>query len=99
MMRLGLILAVVVGCGGSGGGNPAGDDDDTTPDAPDPAGPGRPVSRPAKPTIFAIVLENHDYNEIVGSSNAPYMNSLIGSTGSRPTTRTRSIRRCATTST
>ena len=31
----------------------------------------------AKPTIFTIVLENHDYAEIVGSSNAPYINSLI----------------------
>ena len=28
-------------------------------------------------TIFTIVLENHDYAEIVGSSNAPYINSLI----------------------
>jgi hypothetical protein len=31
----------------------------------------------AKPTIFTIVLENHDYAEIVGSSDAPYINSLI----------------------
>jgi hypothetical protein len=28
-------------------------------------------------TVFTIVLENHDYGEIVGSSNAPYINSLI----------------------
>ena len=28
-------------------------------------------------TIFTIVLENHDYKEIVGSSNAPYINMLI----------------------
>ena len=28
-------------------------------------------------TIFTIVLENHDYAEIVGSTNAPYINSLI----------------------
>src|SRR5215831_16954168 len=28
-------------------------------------------------TIFTIVLENHDYAEIVGSANAPYINSLI----------------------
>lgn len=28
-------------------------------------------------TIYTIVLENHDYKEIVGSSNAPYINSLI----------------------
>jgi hypothetical protein len=29
------------------------------------------------PAIFTIVLEDHDYNEVVGSSNAPYINSLI----------------------
>ena len=28
-------------------------------------------------TVFTIILENHDYNEIVGSANAPYFNSLI----------------------
>jgi hypothetical protein len=28
-------------------------------------------------TYFTIVLENHDYKEVVGSSNAPYINSLI----------------------
>ncbi|HEX4493805.1 MAG TPA: alkaline phosphatase family protein [Acidimicrobiia bacterium] len=28
-------------------------------------------------TVFTIVLENHDYKEVVGSSNAPYLNSLI----------------------
>ncbi len=39
-----------------------------TPDAP-PAGP--------KPTIFTIVLENHDYAEIIGSSDAPYLNNMM----------------------
>lgn len=28
-------------------------------------------------TIFTIVLENHDFAEIVGSTNAPYLNRLI----------------------
>ena len=32
-------------------------------------------------TIFTIVLENHDYKEIVGSPNAPYINSLIANYG------------------
>ena len=32
-------------------------------------------------TVFTIVLENHDYAEIVGSTNAPYINSLIASYG------------------
>jgi len=31
--------------------------------------------------IFTIVMSNHDYNEIVGSANAPYINSLIASYG------------------
>src|SRR5262245_59552034 len=32
-------------------------------------------------TIFTILLENHDYNEIVGSADAPYINSLIAMGG------------------
>jgi phosphatidylinositol-3-phosphatase len=32
-------------------------------------------------TIFTLVFENHDYAEIVGSSNAPYFNSLIAKYG------------------
>jgi hypothetical protein len=32
-------------------------------------------------TIFTILMENHDYAEIVGSSNAPYINSLIAQGG------------------
>jgi hypothetical protein len=32
-------------------------------------------------TIFTILLENHDYKEIVGSPNAPYINSLIDKNG------------------
>ena len=33
-------------------------------------------------TVFTILLENHDYNEVVGSANAPYINnSLIAKYG------------------
>jgi hypothetical protein len=32
-------------------------------------------------TVFTILLENHDYNEVVGSPNAPYLNSLIDQYG------------------
>lgn len=32
-------------------------------------------------TIFTILMENHDYVEVVGSSNAPYINSLIDEYG------------------
>jgi hypothetical protein len=31
--------------------------------------------------VFTIVMENHDYAEVVGSANAPYINSLIASYG------------------
>src|SRR4051812_19111920 len=40
-------------------------------------GSGSDASSNAKPTIFTIVLENHDYAEIIGSANAPYINSLL----------------------
>jgi len=36
---------------------------------------------PTFTTVFTIVMSNHDYNEIVGSANAPYINSLIASYG------------------
>jgi hypothetical protein len=32
-------------------------------------------------TIFTILLENHDYDQVVASPDAPYINSLIGSYG------------------
>ncbi len=35
----------------------------------------------ANTTIFTVVFENHDYNEIVGSANAPYFNELIAKYG------------------
>jgi phosphatidylinositol-3-phosphatase len=38
-----------------------------------------PVARPAAgqpPHIAVIVMENHEYGDIVGSSSAPYINSL-----------------------
>jgi len=74
--------ALVVGCGSNP--NPIGGDDDVTPDAPttgDDGNTGTDGTTSGKRTIFTIVLENHDYNEIVGSSNAPYINSLIAMGG------------------
>lgn len=54
---------------------------DSNPDAPD-------VASGAKPFIVTILLENHDYDEIVSktpgdaaATNAPYINSLIKSYG------------------
>jgi len=72
-VRWPVLFALLVGCGSSNGGGmppPSGDDDDVTPDVPDqpPAG---------HRTIYTIILENHDYNEVVGSANAPFINSLI----------------------
>jgi hypothetical protein len=39
---------------------------------------GHPSSGPA---IFTIVFENHDYKEVVGSTDAPFFNSLIAKYG------------------
>lgn len=62
--------SATAGSGGAGstggaGGNTAG------------AGGATTAPYPTFTTVFTIVLENHDYNEIVGSKYAPYMNSLI----------------------
>jgi len=32
-------------------------------------------------TVFTIVMENHNYEDVVGSANAPYINQLIGQYG------------------
>jgi hypothetical protein len=79
-----IALVVFAACGSSGNMQGGGDDDDPMPDAPRADGgtdsgsntPDAPAST-AQRTIFTIVLENHDYAEIVGSNNAPYLNSLI----------------------
>ena len=77
----------------SGGGHPPAGDDGVDPDAPaagdpDASNPDDPDARrpdgntgDAMPTIFTIVLENQDYVDIVGSPNAPYLNSLIAQYG------------------
>src|SRR5439155_19586724 len=39
------------------------------------------TSVPAMDHVFVIVMENHSYGEIVGSSAAPYINSLISAGG------------------
>jgi len=35
------------------------------------------AAAPASKHIFVIILENQSYERVVGSSNAPYFNSLI----------------------
>jgi hypothetical protein len=75
MKTISILLAALIGCGGSNNGG-TGDDDAVD------ASPGQDSSTVDAPiasarTVFTIVLENHDYNEIVGSADAPYINSLI----------------------
>ena len=59
--------------------------DGNKPDSSKPDGSlldGSPDATPTpKTTIFTVVFENHDYKEIVGSSNAPYFNELIAKYG------------------
>jgi hypothetical protein len=79
-----IAMVMLAACNAKGGGNIH--SHDTIPDAPgidsDPAdSPDAPSTSNAQPTIFTILLENHDYAEIVGSSNAPYINSLIAMGG------------------
>ena len=86
MKRMISIAVVLLAACGSSGSNMmnSGDDDAPTPDAPTHGGSDAadaPTTSGGQPTIFTIVLENHDYNEIVGSSNAPYINSLIAMGG------------------
>lgn len=78
-----LAMVMLAACGSSSGtnnNNGGGDANTTSPDAPPSTTPDAPTSN-AKPTIYTIVLENHDYAEIVGSANAPYINSLIAMGG------------------
>jgi hypothetical protein len=77
-----MAMPVFAACGG-GGSNNTMTGDDAQIDAPgnhdgNPTVDG-PLSGTA--TIFTIVLENHDYAEIIGSSNAPYINSLVAMGG------------------
>jgi hypothetical protein len=74
-----MVVLSLVGCGAPSGNNGG---DDGTVDAPTTThdGPNGQHDAPTTTghlTVFTIVLENHDYAEIVGSSDAPYINSLI----------------------
>ena len=61
------VAAALAGCSSSSSSSPPNETHDSGTAAD--AGGGN--------TIFTIVLENHDYAEVVGSPNAPYINSLI----------------------
>src|ERR1051325_10803646 len=80
MKRIGVAFVFVAACSGNGSGGPNnqyGDVDAATSGDGHGSGTADAPSSSAKPTIFTIVLENHDYAEIIGSSNAPYINSLV----------------------
>jgi phosphatidylinositol-3-phosphatase len=74
-----MMVSALTACGTGGSMN---GDDTTKVDAPIGTHDAPNVTHDAPAatgqlTIFTIVMENHDYAEIVGSSNAPYINSLI----------------------
>jgi hypothetical protein len=77
-----IVAALLLAACSSSGGSNQGDH----PDAPDGTidGAENPIDGPvgtSERTIYTIVLENHDYAEIIGSPNAPYINSLIAQYG------------------
>jgi hypothetical protein len=92
MKKLAISTALVLAACGSNKTGPTGNGPDANASAPD-ADPNAPDANPnapdastssAQPIIFTIVMENHDYAEIVSqkagdaaSINAPYINSLI----------------------
>jgi hypothetical protein len=84
MVKHALALALIAACG-STPHNGNGDDDGQMPDAQNQgsgSGSGSGMgsgsgSGESQLTVITIVLENHDYNEIIGSANAPYINSLL----------------------
>jgi hypothetical protein len=82
--RIGMAVVIVLAaCGGAGSPSDPGDTPDARPHDPGPDGGHDPLpdgqlpDPGAQPTIFTIVLENQDYNSIVGSANAPYLNGLM----------------------
>jgi hypothetical protein len=61
---------------------PAAGQSTTTHPAPTPPPPPPPPPAvPAFSHVFVIVMENHEYGSIIGSSAAPYINSLANSYG------------------
>jgi len=61
-----LLVGVVAGCGGSAAAGSSA------------AAPARSLTRAKVSRIVVVVLENREYNEIIGRASAPYINSLAG---------------------
>jgi hypothetical protein len=87
MSRLALLALFAAGCSQSTVPSPGSDLASAVPlldmagDLSTQSTPAGDASFAPVPLIVTIVLENHDYNEIVGSPNAPYLNSLIAQYG------------------
>jgi phosphatidylinositol-3-phosphatase len=76
-----IALLASAACSSKGGSNnPQVDAPHGTADAPN-GQHDAPIVVGGTLTVFTIVLENHDYAEIIGSTNAPYINSLIAANG------------------
>jgi acid phosphatase len=72
------LLLVAVGCGG-GAVSVSSSGSTTTPTpspTPNPAPSPTPTTIPAVDHVFLVVLENHAFNQVIGSPFMPYLNSL-----------------------
>jgi phosphatidylinositol-3-phosphatase len=71
------LLLIVAGCGGGVVSASSGSATTPTP-SPTPTAPPAPTPTPipAAAHVFLIVLENHAFNQVIGSPFMPYLNSL-----------------------
>ena len=67
---LGFMTLAELGCGGL-----------STPSGPRPTGPPPPAAFPNFGHVVLVVEENHNYSEVIGSSDMPYLNSLASQYG------------------
>lgn len=73
------LLLIVAGCGG-GAVSASGSTASATPTPmPSPTATPTPATFPAADHVFLIVLENHNFNQVIGSPFMPYLNSLAAS--------------------
>lgn len=71
-------LLAILACGGGSGSKSAGPTTTAPPTAPTGGMPAPPAGSAAKASVVVlVVLENKNYADVVGSPNAPYLNSLM----------------------
>jgi acid phosphatase len=68
------LLVLSIGCGG-GAISASGSTASATP-TPPPSPTPTPATFPAADHVFVVVLENHAFNQVIGSPFMPYLNSL-----------------------